>query len=35
VVERSSKGKSPGGRKPLLYFSITSRESCNKREETC
>ena len=27
VVDRSSKGKSAGGRNPLLYFSITSRES--------
>ena len=28
--DRSSKGISPGGRKPLLNFSITSAESWNR-----
>ena len=27
TVDRSSKGISPGGRNPLLYFSTTSKES--------
>ena len=31
TVERSSKGMSPGGRKPDLYFSITIPESCTAR----
>ena len=30
--DRSSKGISPGGRNPLLNFSITSAESCEQRE---
>ena len=30
--DRSSKGISPGGRNPLLNFSITSAESCKQRE---
>ena len=30
--DRSSKGISPGGRNPLLNFSITSTESCKQRE---